>query len=124
MASLTVVLTDTGRANFAALWSGSGAPLSYLGWGTSTTAPSRTDTALGAEVLPRIAATVVATTTSVANDTLSITGTFTATASAAIAEVGVLTAATGGVLVLHAGFSARTVQSGDTIAFGFTIQFP
>jgi len=121
---MAVLLTDSGRANFAALAIGSGAAISYVGWGSSTTAPARTDTTLGTEITPRVSATVTAATTSVSNDTIQVAATMTAAGSITVAEVGVFTASSGGVLVLHGSFSTRTLQSGDTLSLTFTIQFP
>jgi carbohydrate-binding DOMON domain-containing protein len=119
----TILLTDTGRANFSALFAGSGAAFAYVGWGSGTTTPTRTDTALGTEIAPRAGATVTATTTSIANDTLLITATLTAIASITVAEAGVFTTSTAGVLGVHAGFTPRALQVGDAIAFSFHCQF-
>jgi hypothetical protein len=121
--AITIVLTDSGRADLVACLLGTGAKAAYVNWGTSTTTPVHGDTALGAELGTRVAATVTAQTSNVANDTLRAVATITATGSATVAEVGLFTASTGGTLLVHAGFTAVPVLTGDQITFTFNIVF-
>lgn len=104
----------------------SGAAPKNIGWGTGTTTPSVTDTALQAEVAPtstvaRTVGTESNTTTTVTNDTYAVTGTITATLSGptAITEVGTFTSATAGAasLFIHGVFAALNLIVGNSIAF-------
>lgn len=86
----------------------------YLALGTGTTTPSATDTALVAE-LYRTAGTGTRITTSVANDTAQLSGSFSMTTTANIAEVGIFNSSSGGVLLARSTFSAIATQNGDII---------
>jgi len=79
---------------------------SYLAVGTSSTAVAITDTTLNAEItdtgLARASATVSRVTTTVTNDTLQLTYTWTASGVKSIQEIGILNAASTGILLSHA----------------------
>lgn len=93
-----------------------------IGWGTGTTTPAVTDTALQTEAAPttaggRTVGSESRTTTTVTNDTYTVTGTVTAGSSLAITEFGQFDNVTAGNMLIHAVFSAVNVVSGDSIAF-------
>lgn len=121
------LITNAGLAAVSALLGGIGspAPFSYIALGTGTTAAAATDTALQTEIstggLARASATLSQTTTSVANDTLQFTHTFTASASFAVTEEGILNAASGGTLLAHQVFAAVNVASGDSISITHSV---
>jgi len=102
-----------------------GTAFDYLALGTDSTAPSATDTALGAEItdsgLARAAATGTRVTTSVTNDTAQLQHTWTATASKSIRECGVFNAASGGTMLARANITVD-VNSGDSIQLTYKIQ--
>jgi hypothetical protein len=92
-------------------------PITHIAIGTGTP----TATALGAEITTaggaRAGVTPASATTTVANDTIRITNTFTFTSGAdfAITEEGLFNASTGGTLVASRSFSAIGVVSGDSL---------
>jgi hypothetical protein len=93
----------------------------YIGVGTGTTAFAKSQTTLITEVaasgLTRAAATVTQQTTTVANDTLRCTKTFTASGSVSVGEFGVFTAASSGTMIARKVLdSVRAVVSGDTLS--------
>lgn len=103
---------------------------SYIGWGTSTTAVTTADTALGTEdtggspAYARVAATsTTQTTTTTTNDTHTVIGTITSNGTKTINEAGLFTVASGTGLyvrgVLAAGIS---VALNDTVQFTFNVQ--
>lgn len=93
-----------------------------IGWGTGTTTPAVTDTALQTEAAPttaggRTVGTESRTTTTATNDTYTVTGTVTAGGTLAITEYGQFDNVTAGNMLIHAVFSAVNVVLGDSIAF-------
>lgn len=79
----------------------------YIAVGTSTTAPTASDTAMGTE-LSRVLATVV----SVTNNTLTLRGFMnTAQGNGTLAETGLLTAAASGTLLEHSAISPAQVKT-------------
>ncbi len=100
----------------------------WLEVGTGTTAYGRTQTALVTPVtdsgLARAAATVTRQTTTVANDTLQGTKTWTASGSKTIGEVGWFDAASTGNMYARSALSAtRALTSGDTYSVTFKLIF-
>ncbi len=98
-----------------------------LGWGTGTTTPAVTDTALQTEAAPttgggRTVGTESRTTTTVTNDTYTVTGTITAGSTLAITEVGSFDAVSAGNMLIHAVHSAVNVSSGDSIAYTINLK--
>lgn len=124
------LVTNAGKAAIAGLVGNTGAitAFSYLALGTSATAAAVTDTTLGAEItdtgLGRSVATASRTTTSVTNDTLNFTYTWTATGVKVIAEIGILNASSVGILLAHKILSSTvTTANGNTIIGTYTVQF-
>lgn len=95
----------------------------YIAWGTGTTAAAVTDTAL---VTPsseaRTNGSKAKTTTTVTNDTLSITGTITDATGQTITEAGIFDASTVGNMYVRGVFTGIALSIGDSIAFTVTIQ--
>jgi hypothetical protein len=99
-----------------------------IGWGIGATAAAVTDTALQTESAPttsggRTVGTESRTTTTVTNDTYTVTGTVTAGSTLAITEAGLFDNVTSGNMLIHSVFSAINVVSGDSIAFTFGLSF-
>lgn len=99
-----------------------------IGWGTGTTTPAVTDTALQTEAAPttaggRTVGTESRTTTTATNDTYTVTGTVVAGSTLAITEAGLFDAVSAGNCLIHGVFSAVNVVSGDSIAFTFNLAF-
>jgi len=126
-----VVLTNAGRSIITNLLGalGGSTPV-FLGWGTGTATPTRTDTALQMEVPPTTTARIQGVPTQQTvfslNDTFQVVGTITAPAGPAlsITEMGTFDAMTPpGNLFIHAVFPALTVEPGDTVTFTVAIQF-
>lgn len=98
-----------------------------IGWGIGTSTPLVTDTALQTESAPttaggRTVGTETRTTTTVTNDTYTVTGTVTAGSTLAITEAGTFDNVTAGTMLIHAVFSAVNVVSGDAIAFTINLK--
>ena len=93
-------------------------PISHIAIGTDGTAPTASDTALGNEVM-REAATYTKTGTGQGKweATFNITGSYT------LQEAGLFNAATGGTMFCRDTFSARSVESGDTVTVVYTVSF-
>lgn len=123
------ITTNVGKAAIAGLVGNTGAvnPFAYLAVGTSNTAVAATDTTLGAEVstsgLARAAATVSRVTTSVTNDTLQLTYTWTASGTVTVQEIGIFNAASVGVLLGHALTGSKAVNNTDILVGTYQEQF-
>lgn len=123
------VLTNSGRnwlvGKLGATGGASFGATLYLGWGNGAgQVATNADTALFGEAsTPRVVATLATTTTNVAGDTLGFSGTITADEQRTINNAGVLDAATGGNLILHADFQPLNIQIGDTVFFSFSFVF-
>jgi hypothetical protein len=122
------LVTNVGHAGCAGRLGnlGSFSPFTAIAIGTGTTAAVAANTALQAEITTgggaRKAATASAVTTSVANDTLSLTATFTFTASFAITEEGILdNAVSSGNRLAHQVFAAINCNSGDSLTVVHTV---
>ncbi len=90
----------------------------YQEWGTGTTTPAVTDTALQTPSSEsRTAGTESRSTTTVTNDTYTVTGTIVATGTRAITEYGQFDASTSGNMLIHAVFSVVNLVVGEAIAF-------
>lgn len=122
------LITNPGFAAIASRLNGDGAEavFGYIAVGTGTTAAAVTDTALQTELstsgLSRAAATASRVTTSVTNDTARFSKTFTVTGSAAVTEIGILNASSGGTLLCRRVFSAYNVVNGDELTVRYDIQ--
>lgn len=89
--------------------------------GTGTVAEAVGDTALGTEAATRATGTQIA---GAAANIYRTVGTIDYTATLAITEHGVLSAATGGTLLDRSVFAAINVQSGDSIQFTYDLTLP
>ncbi len=98
----------------------------YLALGTSSAAVSASHTALQGELstlgLSRAAATISRTTTSQTNDTGSLTHTWNVTGSTTINEIGILNAASTGVMLSRALTGAIPVQNTNVLVGTYTWQ--
>lgn len=118
------VLTNVGKALIVSRILGTGAEPKYIGWGTGTTTAAVGDTTLTTESAEaRTNGTSSQVTTTTTNDTYRVTGTLTATATRAITEVGLFTAATAGTLFMHSDFAALNLAAGDSVTFTIDTQF-
>lgn len=125
IASLAVAFTNAGAAIVTNRMIQAGTAPRNIGWGTSSTAPLVTDTALGAEAAPttsggRTVGTESRVTVTVANDTYQVAGTVTAVSTLAIVEAGLFDAVTAGNMLIRGTHGAYNVASGDSITY--TIQ--
>lgn len=98
---------------------GAGSEPKYVAWGTGTTAPAATQTALvtpGTEA--RVAGTASKATTETVNDTYQVVGTIVcASAAKAITEVGLFDALTSGNMFVRGTFDPINLSVGDGIQF-------
>lgn len=115
------VLTNAGKAIITALLAASSAK--YVAMGTGAGTAAITDTMLFTEVETRTSGTQSQQTTTTTNDTYRVTGTVTATATRAITNAGIFDASTSGNLLAKGDFSTVNLNSGDSIAFTFNVQF-
>ena len=123
---MATVMTNTGFAAIAGLVGNTGSinALTYLAYGDGTTSAAATNTALKGSESQRESATVSRTTTTVTNDTLQLTKTFSITATETIAEVGGFNASTAGTMFVRSVLSsARSVSSGDSYVCTLKIKF-
>jgi hypothetical protein len=114
----TGILTNAGKALLAQRLNGAGTRPDYVGWGSGTTAPAATQTALTtAATEARVQGTTSLVTTDVAGDTYEVDATLTANGTKTISEVGVFTAATAGTMFSRVVFDGIPVEADDTIRF-------
>ena len=122
------LLTSAGKAGLASRVNGDGgeAAFTYIALGTGTTAANVADTTLQTETsasgLARAAGTASRITTSVTNDTAQVLKAFSAGASVAVTESGLLNAASVGTLLARQVFAAINVVSGDTLTMTWKVQ--
>lgn len=121
------IITNAGKAACAARLGGvEEDAFTYLAVGTGDTGELAANTALEAEIttggLERHAATVSRETTTVANDTLQLVYTWTASAAHEVTEAGTLNAAAVGDLLNRKTFGVVTVGDGDELKL--TMKFP
>jgi hypothetical protein len=122
------LITNVAHGALAALAGGTSTSyINYLALGTSSTAPSVTDTTLGAELttggLGRSLATVSYATTSQTNDTLVLTYTWTSSISTTVREIGVFNASSGGALFGHLLTGDKVLAPTNTFTATYKIQF-
>jgi len=123
------IITNTGKAGMASRFNGAGseAAFTYLALGTGSTAAAAGDTALGTEIvasgLSRANATVSRVTTTQTNDTAQALHTWTASGSVSPSEVGLLNAASVGVLAARQVFTAVPLVSSDSFQITYKVQF-
>jgi len=106
---------------------GSQTAFTYLAVGTSNTAVSASQTALGGEIstngLARAAATVSRVTTTQTNDTLQLVKVWTASGTSIVEEIGYFNASSSGVMGGRALTSTKTVVNGETLTSTYQIKF-
>lgn len=122
------IITNAGKAQMALLaGDASATPFTYLAVGTSATAVAATDTTLTAEItdtgLARAAGTVSRITTTVTNDTLNVTYTWTASGSKTIEEIGLFNAASAGTMLGHALTTSKSVVNTDVLIGTYQVKF-
>lgn len=97
----------------------------YLAAGIGTTAAAAADTALESEIvdsgLARASVTPTSETTTATDDTLQLVKAWTVSGTKAVTEIGILNAASTGVLLGHQVFSALNVVSGDTLTVTYQV---
>lgn len=121
------LITQVGMAVVAARIGGVAMDeVKYLAVGTGDTAADPTDDDMEAEIttggLARAAATVSRVTTTVANDTLQLLYTWTASAAHAVTELGAFNDASAGIMLNHKVFSVINIA--DTDQLKMTVKFP
>lgn len=125
-AVMSNLVTNVGKASFAKRFGGIGgtAAFTYIAIGVGTTAANVADTALVSEITTnggqRVSVTPTSTTTTVTNDTIVLANTFTFTGSFALAEVGILNAASSGDLASRYVYSVINVTSGMQVAYTYS----
>jgi len=118
---------NVGLAGFIKRMGGDGstAEFKYLALGTGTTAATATDTALETEItdsgLERSAATVTYEDTTTTGDTLQLVKSWTATGSKSVTEIGVLNAASTGVLGGRVVKTAVPLEANDIYQITYKI---
>jgi hypothetical protein len=118
-------VTNSGKAEIAGLGGNTGSPtaFTYLAYGTGSTAFAATQTALVTQS-QRAAATVSRTTTTVTNDTLQLTYSFSITTTETITEVGIFNAASSGTMLARTVLgTSRSVVNGDTYSLTYKVAF-
>jgi len=122
-------IMNVGFAAMAGLVGNTGAiaAFTYLALGTSNTAVSAGQTALGAEIstngLQRVSATVSRVTTTQTNDTLQLTNTYTVTGTSAIEEIGAFNASSSGIMLGRALTGTVNVINGDSLTMTYKFKF-
>lgn len=119
-------IVSAGKAQLALLaGDASAVPFTYLELGTSSSAVAVGQTALQAAItdtgLDRGAATVSRITTNVANDTLQLVKTWTATGTKAIEEIGAFNASSGGTMLGRALTGTKNVVNGEQITATYKV---
>lgn len=124
------LITSVGKAAMAGLISGVGgvAAFTYVDTGSSATAATIADTALGSanstNGMGRQAAAMTLSTTTTTNDTLNAIFTWTASGAVTINEVGIFNAASVGTLLGHFILpSTITLASGNQYKLTYSVQF-
>lgn len=99
----------------------------YVAVGTSNTAPAATQTALVAEItdsgLARAAVTPTSETTTVTDDTLQLSKSFSVTGTKTVEEAGVFNDPTTGVMLARALTTSKSVVNGDTLVVTYQVIF-
>jgi hypothetical protein len=96
----------------------------YIALSNSGATPAATDTALASEITTNGLARANGTAAHTSNATsYTISYTFTATAAQAAQNAGMLNASSGGTMCFENTFSQVAMQSGDTLAVSWTVNF-
>ena len=121
---MSTIIVNTGKAIITNYLNGGAATQpKYIAWGTGAGTPAATDTTISTEVLPRVSGTTSQVTTSTTNDTYQVVGTQTAGTSETITNAGLFDASTSGNLFVKGDFTGVALNTGDSIAFTFKVQF-
>lgn len=126
--SVNNLIVSAGKAEIANLVGNVSSPtaFTYIAVGTSTTAVAVGQTALQAEIstngLSRAAATISRTTTTVTNDTLTLTKVFNVSGTSTIEEIGVFNASSSGTMLGRA-LTSKAVANGDQLTATYNIIF-
>lgn len=125
------VVTNAARGIETNLITGlGGTPPNYLAIGSGSTTAAAADTALTSEYTTgtwtgyaRAHPTPTRSTTTLANDTMNWSASWTASAAQAVSEAGLLDAATAGNLFEHSSFAAAVnLSSGDSITVTLAVK--
>jgi hypothetical protein len=96
----------------------------YIALSNDSGTPAATDTAVASEITTNGLARALATPTHTSNATsYGVSYTFTATGAQSAQKAGMLNASSGGTLCFENTFSQVSMQSGDTLAVSWTINF-
>jgi len=122
------IVTSAGKAQIALLAGDAAAvPFTFLELGLSNTAPVIGQTALVSAIvdsgLVRSAASVSRVTTTVTNDTLQLSFTWTATGSRSVEEVGQFNAGSGGVMLGRALTGTKSLANGNIFTVTYRTTF-
>jgi hypothetical protein len=90
----------------------------YIGWGTGADTADKTDTTLSTEAAE---SRVSATMSQPSADVNRFSGTIQSASGQTITNAGVLSATSGGTLLLFSNFSGVALANGDSIAFQFDL---
>lgn len=114
------IYTDAGEDITADIMDGTTTPPAnwFVAWGTGAGTAAKADTTLFTEA-PE--ARVASTESQPASNQNRFVATITASAGRTITNAGVLSASSGGSLLLHSDFTGVVLLTGDGIAFTFTI---
>ncbi len=117
--SVDNIIVTAGKGLVAQLVSGVGTSFTHMAIGSTSTAEAITDTALGAEL-----GRVLLTGKTVAANVISFVGDFPAgTGTGTIVEGGILNAASGGVMLNRATFSAVSKTASDALKITWDVTF-
>lgn len=98
----------------------------WIQLGSSSTSATAANTTLAAAItaagMSRAAATCTRTITTTANDTAQLVHTFTATTSQSVREAGIFDSSTSGVMLARQTFTAKALESGDTLATTYKVR--
>lgn len=122
------LIVSAGKAQLALLaGDASATPFTYIAVGSSSTAVAIGQTALSAEIaasgLTRASASVSRTTTTVTNDTLTLSKTFTATGSVTVEEVGVFNDSSAGTMLGRALTTTKSLVDTETLTIIYNVVF-
>jgi hypothetical protein len=95
----------------------------WIGWGTGSGATKAASDLASPAAETRTAAVAAQGTTNVANDSLVLVGTITATAARAITEFGAFDAVSGGAMDLYSDVAVINLSTGDSIVCTLRLGF-
>lgn len=105
-------------SRIAGIFTGEGAPISHLGFGTSTAVPALTDTALTAQLGNR---SIVSLAHSSGVNTTIVSAEYTNN-TGSLTEAGLFNASTGGTMICRTTFGAVSIISSDNLAISWTLK--